>query len=128
MPESSLKSSYASWIADLKQQIAQARQRAALSLNTALIELYWQIGKSMAEKEKAAEWGSGFIDRMSRDLTHAFPDMKGFSRRNLYVIRQWFLFYSPRFAIVPQAGAQIPWTHNRLILNKIRGIGEIIHV
>jgi hypothetical protein len=96
MPESPLPSSYASWITDLKRQIAQVRQRAARSLNTALIELYWQIGKSMTEKEKAAEWGSGFIERMSRDLTAAFPDMKGFSRRNLYAIRQWFLFYFGR--------------------------------
>jgi predicted nuclease of restriction endonuclease-like (RecB) superfamily len=126
MSESPFLTTYASWITDLKLQIARARQRAALSLNTALIELYWQIGKSMVEKEKTAGWGSGFIGRMSRDLTSAFPDMKGFSRRNLYVIRQWFLFYSVRFAIVPQAGAQIPWTHNRLILNKIKDIDEAL--
>jgi predicted nuclease of restriction endonuclease-like (RecB) superfamily len=126
MPESPLPASYASWIAALKQQIVQARQRAALSLNTALIELYWQIGQSMAEKEKAAEWGSGFIERMSRDLTHAFPDMKGFSRRNLYAVRQWFLFYSARHAIVPQPVAQIPWGHNRLISSKIKDLDEAL--
>jgi len=86
--EQSLSPEYGSWLSGLKQQIAVARQKAGLSLNEALIKLYWHLGAEIIEKEKKANWGSGFIDRLSRDLSFEFPDMKGFSRRNLYAIRQ----------------------------------------
>lgn len=117
---------YSVWFADLKQRISFARQKASLSVNAAVIELYWEIGCDMIEKEQMAAWGSGFIDRLSRDLTHEFPDMKGFSRRNLYAIRQWYLFHSVQSPIVPQAVAQIPWGHNRLIVSKIKNYDEAL--
>ena len=120
--EQSLSPEYGSWLSGLKQQIAVARQKAGLSLNEALIKLYWHLGAEIIEKEKAANWGSGFIDRLSRDLSFEFPDMKGFSRRNLYAIRQWYLFYSASSSIVPQPVAQIPWGHNRLITSKIKDV------
>jgi predicted nuclease of restriction endonuclease-like (RecB) superfamily len=118
--ENNPPSEYGHWLAALKKQIAIARQKAGLALNDAVIKLYWQIGGEIIEKEKNAGWGSGFIDRLSRDLSVEFPDMKGFSRRNLYAIRQWYMFYSPSFSIVPQPVAQIPWGHNRLIISKIK--------
>jgi predicted nuclease of restriction endonuclease-like (RecB) superfamily len=118
--EQLLSPEYGSWLSELKQQIAVARQKAGLSLNEALVKLYWHIGSEIIEKEKAANWGSGFIDRLSRDLSFEFSDMKGFSRRNLYAIRQWYLFYSASSSIVPQPVAQIPWGHNRLITSKIK--------
>jgi predicted nuclease of restriction endonuclease-like (RecB) superfamily len=117
---------YILWFSDLKQRISLARQKASLALNAALLELYWEIGRDMVEKEEKAAWGSGLIERLSRDLTHAFPDMKGFSRRNLYAIRQWHLFYSSRSAIVPQPVAQLPWGHNRLIVSKIKDYEEAL--
>jgi hypothetical protein len=80
--------------------------------------LYWNIGGRIIEKEKDAAWGSGLIERLSRDLVFEFPDIKGFSRRNLYAVRQWRLFYSARHSIVPQPVAQIPWGHNRLMSAK----------
>jgi predicted nuclease of restriction endonuclease-like (RecB) superfamily len=117
---------YTDWFAGLKEHISTARQKAALSLNAALIELYWTMGREIIEKEKLAGWGSGLIDRLSRDLTSEFSDMKGFSRRNLYAIRQWYLFYSSHFTIVPQAVAQIPWGHNRLIISRIKDVDEAL--
>jgi hypothetical protein len=111
---------YNAWFADLKQRITFARQKASLSVNTTLMELYWEIGRDMIDKEQTSSWGSGFIERLSRDLTYEFPDIKGFSRRNLYAIRQWFLFYSTQSGFVPQTVAQIPWGHNRLIVSKIK--------
>ena len=106
---------YIVWFSDLKQRISLARQKASLTLNAALMELYWEIVRDIVEKEEKAAWGSGLIERLSRDFTHAFPDMKGFSRRNLSAIRQWFLFYSALSAFVPQPMAQLPWGHNRQI-------------
>jgi predicted nuclease of restriction endonuclease-like (RecB) superfamily len=66
------------------------------------------------------------INRLSRDLAFEFPDIKGFSRRNLYAVRQWYLFYSVHYSIVPQPVAQIPWGHNRLIVSKIKDMSEAI--
>jgi len=100
---------YFLWLNELKQQIATARQKAALSINSTLIELYWHIGGQIIEKEKNANRGSGLIDRLSRDLVFEFPDIKGFSRRNLYAIRQRYLFYSAYHSIVPQPVAQKPY-------------------
>lgn len=126
MPDILFSPDYIVWFSDLKQRISLARQQASLSLNSALIELYWEMGRDMVEKEERAAWGSGLIERLSRDLTHAFPDMKGFSRRNLYAIRQWYLFYSALSAIVPQPVAQLPWGHNRLIVSKIKDYDEAL--
>jgi predicted nuclease of restriction endonuclease-like (RecB) superfamily len=126
MPDIQFSPDYIVWFSDLKQRISLARQKASLTLNAALMELYWEIGRDIVEKEEKAAWGSGLIERLSRDLTHAFPDMKGFSRRNLYAIRQWYLFYSPQSAIVPQPVAQIPWGHNRLIVSKIKDYDEAL--
>lgn len=124
MPDIEVYHEYKAWFSDLKERISLARQKASLSVNSALMELYWQIGRDMIQKEQAASWGSGFIERLSRDLTHEFPDMKGFSRRNLYAIRQWYLFHSVQSEFVPQAVAQIPWGHNRLIISKVKDYDE----
>lgn len=70
--------------------------------------------------------GSGVVDRIATDLKHEFPYIKGFSRRNIYAMRQWYLFYSERFSTVPQLVAQIPWGHNRLIISKVRDINEAL--
>jgi predicted nuclease of restriction endonuclease-like (RecB) superfamily len=121
-----LPADYPSWLKSLKEQILAARRKAALSLNSSLIELYWLIGTKIIEQEKSGNWGSGLIDRLSRDLAFEFPDIKGFSRRNLYALRQWYLFYSLQHSIVPQAVAQLPWGHNRLITSKIKDINEAL--
>jgi hypothetical protein len=57
--------------------------------------LYWQLGQEIVIKQKESNWGKAIIDRLSKDLTAAFPGMKGFSRANLFFIRNWFLFYQP---------------------------------
>lgn len=122
----SLTKEYTSWFSELKQKINKARHKTALSINSALIELYWEIGKEISIKESAASWGSGLIEKLSRDLTLEYPDMKGFSRRNLYAIRQFYMFYSAESSNVPQPVAQIPWGHNRLILTKVKNTDEAL--
>ncbi len=113
---------YLKWIESLKAEISRNRQRAALSVNEIAMQTYWTIGKDIVEKEKQFEWGTAFMSRLSRDLSEHFKDIKGFSRRNLYAIRQWYLFYSRHSEIVPQSVAQIPWGHNRLIISKIKDV------
>ena len=80
-------SDYANWLADIKARVAAARQRTALAANAELIQLYWQIGRDILQRQSAQGWGSKVIERLARDLRAAFPDMKGFSRANLLYMR-----------------------------------------
>ncbi len=84
--------------------------------------MYWEIGKDISEKQEISKWGSKFIEQTALELKHEFPEIKGFSRRNIYAIRQWYKFYSKKYQFVPQSVAQIPWGHNRLIITKIKNI------
>jgi predicted nuclease of restriction endonuclease-like (RecB) superfamily len=90
--------------------------RAVTSLNREMLALYWEIGRAIVERQEQAGWGDAVIDRLARDLGKEFPTLKGFSRRNLFLMRQCYLAYrnSPNCAT---AVAQIPWSHNMLILN-----------
>jgi predicted nuclease of restriction endonuclease-like (RecB) superfamily len=110
------------WIKTLKQKVHSARQKIAFSLNSQLLELYWEIGKDVDSKLRNSNWGSNIIEKISLELISEFPDIKGFSKRNIYAIRQWYSFYSQKYEFVPQTVAQIPWGHNRLIISKIKDI------
>ena len=111
--------SYQTWLTDLKERVKRAQLKAALAVNAELIKLYWQIGKSILEKQAELGWGSGVIKQLSRDLRKAFPDMKGLSQRNLEYMRRLAEFY-PDEAIAQQLVAQIPWGHNMRILDKVK--------
>jgi len=101
-----------------------AQIKAAVRVNQALLSLYWDLGEQIIEKQREAKWGDGFLEQMSRDLQAEFLEMKGFSFRNLKLMRQWVSFWSPIgqqavAQIAQQLVAQIPWGHNQLIMNKI---------
>lgn len=113
---------YKTWLLKIKKKIKAAQYRASLSVNSELLSLYWDIGKEIIEKQKNENWGSNFIEQFSLDLRKSFPDIKGFSKRNVYAMRQWYLFYSKQFEFLPQAVAKIPWGHNRLIISRIKEI------
>ena len=98
---------YGAWLADLKQRIQSAQQRATPSVNRELVLLYWNIGRDILERQQAQGWGAKIVDQLSKDLTAAFPDMKGFSRRNLLYMRS-FAEQWPDAEFVQQAVAQIP--------------------
>mgnify|MGYP000382031493 CR=1 FL=1 len=114
---------YASWLSELKQRIQSAQQRATLSVNRELILLYWQIGHDILERQQAQGWGAKVIDQLAHDLMAAFPEMKGFSRRNLLYMRS-FAEQWPEIEFVQQAVAQIPWGHNILIITKCSSVDE----
>jgi predicted nuclease of restriction endonuclease-like (RecB) superfamily len=117
-------SDFLEWITILKTKIRSARNKLAFSINSQVLELYWELGRDIAEKQQNSNWGSGFIEQIATELRHEFPDITGFSRRNVYVILQWYRFYSVKYQFVPHHVAQIPWSHNRIILNKIKDIDE----
>lgn len=84
---------YKNWLRELKQKVRQAQIKAAVKVNTTLLEFYWKLGADIVDKQKTAKWGSGFLTQLSKDLMVEFPEMTGFSYRNLRSIKQWYLFY-----------------------------------
>ncbi len=93
---------YRLWLAELKGKVRSAQLKAAVAVNTRLLEFYWELGGEIVAKQANANWGDGFLLQLSKDLTGEFPEMKGFSRRNLELVRQWYLFYSDLIEIVQQ--------------------------
>ncbi|MDP2139274.1 MAG: PDDEXK nuclease domain-containing protein [Gammaproteobacteria bacterium] len=112
--------SYKSWLKELKQSFLQAQLKAATRVNSTLLEFYWQLGSDIVEKQEASHWGEGFLAQLSEDLTREFPEIKGFSKRNLELIRHWVIFWSgPAIAKQPVSQiTQIPWGHNIVIARK----------
>ena len=117
---------YNKWFESLKQKIKSAQLKVAVSVNTQLMQLYWDLAKDIVQKQNEANWGDAILEQLAIDLKLSFPNIKGFSRRNLYAIRQWYLFYCNISEFVPQAVAQIPWGHNRLIISKIKETNEAL--
>lgn len=103
---SNLPESYAQLLGSLKTRIRQERMRVVLSSNAALVNLYWNIGKSILKKQDEDGWGSKVIDRLSADLSKEFSDMKGFSPRNLKYMRA-FASAWPKKIIVQEVLAQM---------------------
>ncbi|MDR2205998.1 MAG: DUF1016 N-terminal domain-containing protein, partial [Flavobacteriaceae bacterium] len=95
-------SEYRNWLQNLKQQIKTGQIKAALSVNSQMILLYWDLGRQIAEKQENAKWGSGFIEQLSKDLREEFPEMTGFSYNNLLRMKNFYQFYSSHNEIFPQ--------------------------
>ena len=115
---STVPASYTSLLSDLKTRIRQERLRVVLSSNAVLVILYWDIGQSILKKQEAEGWGAKVIDRLSVDLSKEFPDMKGFSPRNLKYMRAFATAW-PEKSIVQRVIAQIPWRSNIALLDKL---------
>lgn len=103
--------------------IAAARQHAYQTVNTTLIELYWQVGAYISNKIKAAEWGDGVVDALARHLAITQPNLKGFTRANLFRMRQFYETYQDD-KIVSALLRQLPWTHNLIILSQSKRAEE----
>jgi predicted nuclease of restriction endonuclease-like (RecB) superfamily len=121
-----LDNTYKHWLESIKQKIKTAQLKAALSVGTQMLEMYWQLAEEIVAKQQTSNWGDAVLEQLSVDLKLSFPNIKGFSRRNLYAIRQWYLFYNAQYQFVPQPVAQIPWGHNRLIISKIKNTEEAL--
>jgi predicted nuclease of restriction endonuclease-like (RecB) superfamily len=113
-----LPSDYAGILLDLKQRIQRERLRTVMAANSAMVLLYWDIGRTILERQDREGWGARVIDRLSTDLREAFPDMKGLSPRNLKYMRAFATVWPDR-AIVQEALAQITWYHNIALLEKL---------
>lgn len=115
--------SYQILLTEIKNSIRHAQVRAGQYVNRAMIELYWHIGKTITERQATEGWGKSVVERLSQDLKAEFPNTDGFSTQNLWFMRQFYLTYldSP---ILQQAVREIPWSHNIIIMSKIKEAKE----
>ena len=100
---------YLIWLQEVKYQIKVAQIKATLSASFEMIQLYWNIGQSIVEKQENQKWSSSVVEKLSKDLKKEFSDVSGLSRTNLFAMRQFYLFYKDNSEFVPQLVGQIPW-------------------
>ena len=118
-----LPEGYADWLTQLKGDITQARQRAALAVNAELVQLYHRLGSEIQQRQEAHGWGAKVIERLARDLKDAFPDMKGWSASNLKYMR-FFAQHCPDRQFGQQPADQLPWFHVVTLLTKLGSPAE----
>ena len=139
-------SDFKKWVLQLKKDIHSAQFKAAIKVNTELLRLYWRMGADICEKQKSATWGDGWLKELSRELMAEFPNMKGFSYRNLKYIRQWYEFYNQQLIIGQQTVAQfrnedrqqpvatisediffsVPWGHHLYIISQCKDVDRAV--
>jgi predicted nuclease of restriction endonuclease-like (RecB) superfamily len=117
-PLANMPYDYPAVLRDIKKRVHEERLRTVLAANAAMVLLYWDIGYIILQRQAEEGWGAKTIDRLSIDLHQAFPDMKGFSPRNLKYMRAFAAAWPDR-QIVQQLAAQIPWFHNCVILDRV---------
>lgn len=131
---------YKNWILELKSKIKNVQIKAAITVNKELLMFYWELGADIINKQKNYNWGDNFLQQLSKDLISEFPQMKGFSIRNLEAIRQWRKFWDN---LIPQQVVaelennkkeeiiaqlfQIPWGQNLVIISKCKNYNEAIY-
>ena len=131
-----LPKGYDELLAQIKERIRSAQLRAGLAVNRELIELYWQIGRSIVEHQRSDGWGKSVVERLAQDLQAEFPGIGGFSPRNVWRMCAFYLAYTedvrklPRLVAeldgenLPRPVAEIPWGHNADLLDKIKNPEE----
>lgn len=130
---------YREWLGSLKSRVRQVQLKAAVAVNQELLLFYWELGGQIVERQTRSTWGDGFLKQLSADLIAEFPDIKGFSKRNLELIRKWVLYWSSNELGAQSDGTitkqpvsqlpaapivQIPWGHNLLIVRKCENLDE----
>jgi len=95
------------WLVSLKTRIRQSQIKAAIKVNEELLRLYWDLGHDIVVRQMDAEWGSGFFERLSKELRAEFPEMKGFSDTNLKYCKRFYQFYTQDNTILHQVGEEI---------------------
>lgn len=117
--EPELPGDYSDALTALKGLVREAQYRAQRVVNTSMIELYWNVGRTILDRQLGQPWGSKVLERIARDLRAEFPHMKGFSRTNVYNMRAFAAAWSGAEPIVQTPFGQLSWSHNVALLNKL---------
>ena len=125
---------YREWIQELSKRFRQSQIKAAVRVNSELLRFYWSLGEDIVKKQVEKKYGAGIMSILSQDLQKLFPNVKGFSSRNLYYVKSFYLLYNQIIEKVPQLGAKlpppgedssknmilsIPWGHHKVLIDKL---------
>lgn len=113
------KTIYKDFVTDIKKRIKSAQYEAMKAVNKQAIQLNWDIGKMIVEKQEQLGWGKSVVEQLSKDLQKEFPGQRGWSAQNLWNMRQFYLEYKDKSNLQSLIG-EIGWTHNILIMNKCK--------
>jgi len=116
--DAAVPAEYAATLDALKAQVRGARFTAQRRVNTELVRFYWQIGTTILDRQQHTGWGSDLVGQLAADLRMAFPEMKGFSRQNLFYMRSLAAAWPDADELVQQAAAQLPWGHIMVLLDR----------
>ena len=136
-------SDYKIWLNDIKQRIRSSQAKAAVKVNSTLLEFYWSLGRDLVAMKAEQQWGSGVVEQLSLDLKDAFPGQKGFSSSNIWYAKKWYLFYNEQFTKLQQPVGEIkknpveetrmpekfgiiPWGHHIYIITKCKTIEKAL--
>jgi predicted nuclease of restriction endonuclease-like (RecB) superfamily len=108
---------------EVLQHIQQARHKIFSQANTALIDLYWQIGRTISHKVQSEAWGKGVVTELAHYIAHNAPDVKGFSDKNLWRMKQFYETYQADEKLASLA-RELPWTHNTIIFSRCKSVEE----
>lgn len=123
---------YAVWLRTLKERYVNSRLKAAVAVNTSLLEFYYSLGKDISQSSYANKYGTAFYATLSRDLQRELPEVKGFSVTNLKYAKYFYELYCPYFENRQQSADDfteqqlfsIPWGHHMQIIDKCKGDAE----
>lgn len=124
---------YKRWLGELKQRLRSSQVKAAVRVNTAVLEFYWSLGRDIVIMKAEQAWGNGVIAQLSLDLKDEFPNLKGLSYTNLKYASQWYRFYTQedinRQQVVgdleiPEIFGLVPWGHHVQIISKCKDVDE----
>lgn len=113
-----LDKDYSDWVADLSKRYRASQIKAAISVNEELLKFYWSLGHDIVKRQDENKYGKSFFNTLSRDLKAALPEAKGFSPKNLYYIRRFYLMYHEKFPQLEGILFKLPWGHHKLLIDK----------
>ena len=126
---------YVEWLSEVKSRFSQSQIKAAIRVNTSLLEFYWSIGRDLVALRADERWGAGIVKQFALDMRQAFPDQTGLSYTNIKYMKQWYTFYYKHFTKSHQLGGQlempekfgiVPWKHHVYIICKCKTLEEAL--
>ncbi len=102
LEDANTNADYRKWFAEIKQRFQHSQIKAAVRVNTAMLEFYWSLGHDIVCRQAERTYGSGIVEQLSLDLKDAFPNSKGFSTTNIWYAKKWYLFYSRQLTKLQQ--------------------------
>src|SRR5574344_1352020 len=126
---------YVQWLENVKKRYKESQIKASVKVNSELLSFYWSLGQDIVTMDVENVYGKNIMANISMDLQRTFPGQKGFSTRNLYLMKQWYLFYNQGDVILHQAGAKssipekfalIPWRHHTDIISSCKTVKEAL--